>query len=96
MTPPRISTAAQQDIDEIYLYGILNYGPRQADGYLGGLRRALLLIAEHPLMGRERDEVRPPIRLWLHEAHHVFYDLIDGTVVVQRVLHHSADWTELF
>jgi toxin ParE1/3/4 len=96
MPPPRISLAAQQDIDEIYLYGILTYGPAQADGYINGLRIAVLLIAQHPQMGRERDEVRPPIRLWVHEAHHVFYDLIDGTVVVQRVLHYSADWIELF
>ncbi|KQU95846.1 type II toxin-antitoxin system RelE/ParE family toxin [Devosia sp. Root105] len=96
MPPPRISPAAQQDIDEIYLYGVLTYGPTQADSYTNSLRGAVLLIAEHPFMGRERDEVRPPIRLWHHEAHHLFYDLIDGTVVVQRVLHHSADWTELF
>lgn len=95
MPPPRISPAAQQDIDEVYLYGILAYGLGQADGYISGLREAVLVLAEHPLMGRERDEVRPPIRLLPYESHHLFYDVIDGTVVLQRVLHHSADWTEM-
>lgn len=96
MLPPRISPAARQDIDELYIYGILTYGLRQADAYVAGLRGTINTIAEHPMLGREKDEIRPPVRLVPYEAHHLFYDVIDETVVLQRVLHRSANWTEAF
>ena len=59
------------------------------------LLQAFELIAANPMMARERTEVRPPIRLLPVEAHHVFYDIVDETVVIQRVLYHSADWMHL-
>jgi toxin ParE1/3/4 len=60
---------------------------------MAGLRQLLGLLATTPMMGRERDEVRPPIRLMPYEAHHIFYDIIGDTVVIQRLLHRTADWT---
>lgn len=92
----RISPEAQRDIDEIYLYGALRYGLGQADGYLAGMQNLLDTVARNPQMAREREEIRPPIRLLRYEAHHLFYDVIDGGVVLQRVLHHSTDWMTTF
>lgn len=85
MPAPRISPAAQQDIDDLYVFGIQSFGMKQADAYLAGLRESILTIAEHPMIGRERHDVRPPIRLISYEAHHLFYDLIDGTGAAARV-----------
>ena len=91
----RISPAATRDIDELYIFGALRYGLPQADRYRERLLQAFELIAANPMMARERTEIRPPIRLLPVEAHHVFYDIVDETVVIQRVLYHSADWMHL-
>jgi toxin ParE1/3/4 len=88
-----ISDVALDDLDGIYRYGHEIYGLMQADTYMAGLKQLLELLAETPMMGRERDEVRPPIRLVPYRAHHIFYDIIGETVVIQRLLHRTADWT---
>jgi toxin ParE1/3/4 len=62
--------------------------PRQTR-YRDRIKRAFELIADNPLIARERPEVRPPIRLLP-----VFYDVIGGEVVIQRVLHHSMNWID--
>jgi toxin ParE1/3/4 len=91
----RISPAAARDLDETYIFGTLRYGLSQADRYLERLRQAFELISDNPLMARERIEVRPPIRLLPVGAHHVFYDVVEDAVIIQRVLHRSADWMNL-
>jgi toxin ParE1/3/4 len=88
-----ISDVALNDLADIYRYGVKIYGLTHADAYMAGLKELLALLTTTPMLGRERDEVRPPIRLVPYEAHHVFYDIIGDSVVVQRLLHRSVDWT---
>ena len=88
-----VSVAAEADINAMYAIGATNFGLDQADRYMAGLLSVLSTIADNPMIGRVRDEVRPPIRLFPYEAHHVFYDVVGDTVVIQRLLHGSADWT---
>ena len=87
-----ISDVALGDLQDVYRYGVKVYGLAQADAYMAGLRELLALLTITPMMGRQRDEVRPPIRLVPYMAHHVFYDIIGDTVVIQRLLHRTADW----
>ena len=87
-----VSEPARRDLDEIYVYGALTYGLNQAESYMAGLRRLLASLADNPFIGRERDEVRPPIRLFPYQAHHVFYDVIGDRVVIRRLLHRTVDW----
>ncbi len=88
-----ISEAAAADLVDIYAYGAVRYGLAQADDYMAGLRRLFESLLGSPFMGRERNEIRPPIRLMPCGAHHVFYDVIGDRLIIQRVLHHMADWT---
>lgn len=88
-----VSVAAEADIEEMYVIGVSNFGLDQADRYMAGLLSLFSTIADNPMIGRVRDEVRPPVRLFPYEAHHVFYDVVGETVVIQRLLHGSADWT---
>jgi toxin ParE1/3/4 len=88
------SEPATSDLNAIYIYGAETYGLSRADSYMGGLQKLFNSLADNPFMGRERDEVRPPIRLFPYEAHHVFCDVIGDRVVIQRVLHRTADWMD--
>jgi toxin ParE1/3/4 len=88
----RIAERARREIDDIYEYGEKHYGDAPTVRYVARLTNKLNLLADHPFIGTERREVRPPIRLLIHEAHNVFYDVTDTEVIVQRILYHRVDW----
>jgi toxin ParE1/3/4 len=64
----------------------------RADKYLRRLNDVITYIAQQPLIGRERPEIREEgIRSFVAESHLVFYiALADGMELV-RVLHGSQD-----
>ncbi len=47
------------------------------------------------MLGREHDEINPPVRLYRYESHHILYAIRDGELLVLRVLHGSVDWISL-
>ena len=69
---PRIIKQAQaeQDLLDIWLYTFSEWGEKQADVYLDNLSEALALLADQPLICRERLEFTPPVRVHRH-AHHL-------------------------
>jgi len=48
-------------------------------------------MVTHPFAGAIHDEVHPPIRSLPHGSHRIFYDLMEGRAVVQRILHKAMD-----
>lgn len=88
----RLSPDGLRDIDDIFIYGALNYGLVASDGYNSRLRDAIDRLADYPMLGTARDDITPPVRLLRHESHHVLYAIRDGEVLVLRVLHGSVDW----
>lgn len=67
------------------------FGEAAAEAYVAGFEATFALIAAHPFAGAVHDEVRPPIRSLPHGSHRVFYDLVEGCAVVQRILHKAMD-----
>jgi toxin ParE1/3/4 len=90
---PRIikQVQAEQDLLDIWLYTFNEWGERQADKYLDELDQAIQLLAEQPLMCRERLELSPPVRIHYHAHHLVVYLALDDGLNVIRVLHESMD-----
>jgi toxin ParE1/3/4 len=90
---PRIikQVQAEQDLLDIWLYTFNEWGEQQADDYLGQLDTAIQLLAEQPLMCRERFELVPPVRIHRHAHHLVVYLALDDGINVIRVLHESMD-----
>ena len=80
------------ELDALNYFGIMTYGSGPAESYYRDLQDAMNALTQHPFIHRERDEVRPPVRLLVFRAHNVFYDVTDEDVVIVRVLHHTADW----
>ncbi len=90
---PRIikQVQAERDLLDIWLYTFNEWGERQADDYLNELDQAIQLLAEQPLMCRERFEFVPPVRIHRHAYHLVVYLVLDDGINVIRVLHESMD-----
>jgi len=90
---PRVITQTQvdQDLIEIWLYTFKEWGEQQADKYLDDLDAAIQLLAEQPLICRERIELAPPVRIHRHGHHLIVYLAIDDGINIVRVLHENMD-----
>lgn len=90
------SPAAQEDLREIYRFGLRHWGANQASKYLEKLKEHLWTLTEEPLIGRKRPELFPELRSLPIESHIVFYQVRPPKVeIIQveiiRVLHGRQD-----
>ena len=82
---------AEQDLINIWLYTYSEWGEAQAGQYLDDLESAMALVAEQPLLCREREEFVPPVRIHSHAHHLIVYQALEGGITVIRVLHENMD-----
>jgi toxin ParE1/3/4 len=88
----RLAKRAEQDLDDIYVQGVVHFGSRQAERYSDGLDACLELLAAHPSMAPERTEITKPVRVHPHGSHLVVYEIEGADVLVLRILHQRSDW----
>jgi len=86
-----IAPAAQDDLKEIYQYGLRHWGQAQSDNYLETLKGKLWSLTEQPLIGTERSELLAGIRSLPTESHILFYRVTASNVEIIRVLHGRQD-----
>ena len=91
MKQTALRALAKQDLTNIWLYSFQNWGEGQADHYLDELINAIERLARRPLMGRERQEFIPTVRIHHHASHLIVYVVDEDGIDVIRVLHQSMD-----
>ena len=84
-------TQVKKDLIDIWRYTFEQWGETQADIYLDKLETAFLLLAEQPLICRERTEFIPPVRIYNYAHHLVVYLIVDDGINIVRVLHKNMD-----
>lgn len=89
----KLSAKADEDIVEIYLEGLEQFGSTQAEKYHADLEKTFGLISVNPQIARERNEIVPPVRIHPHASHVVVYEIDEnGDVFIIRVRHAREDW----
>jgi toxin ParE1/3/4 len=86
-----LSNKAEDDLTEIYRYGFINFGERQADLYAKQLKEKCQTLSDNPLLYREREEFNPPVRIGYHGKHLIIYTIEGGYILIVRILHGSMD-----
>jgi toxin ParE1/3/4 len=86
---------ADQDIIDIYVRGIAEFGVDQAERYHEGMVSVFDLLAENPRLARERPEFNPPVRLHPYQAHMIAYIIRDDGILIIRVLHGRQAWEQV-
>lgn len=89
------SRAAEDDLFDIFLYGIETHGLQQAERYKRLLDRTFGLLSANPNLARERYEMSPPVRIHPVGTHVVVYITRGETVLVLRVRHARETWAEM-
>lgn len=91
----RTSPQADEDIADAYVAGAVRFGVAQAERYQDGLFATSQMLADNPLMARERRELTPPVRLYPFQAHMIAYVEDGAGVLIVRVLHGRQDWESI-
>ena len=87
-----LSALAEEDLIQIYVDGATSFGLDQARRYHKKLFRAFRFLAENPLAGSIRPELRAEIRAHPVESHIVLYTLRDQDILLLRIRHTHEDW----
>ena len=85
---------AKEDLVCIWEY-IAQDDPDQADHWLTRMDGVCAKAADFPQAGRTRDDLCFGIRSVVAGDYIVFYQPLDGGIIVTRVLHGSRDLTEV-
>jgi toxin ParE1/3/4 len=88
----RLTRKAEEDLTEVYLTGIRDFGVAQAEVYLAKLLQTFDLLADNPALARLREEFRPAVRIHPHSAHIIIYRDIDSDILIIRIRHGREDW----
>lgn len=86
-----LSLEAENDLDEIWFFGLDKWGLRQADSYRDQLMKIIQSLSESPQWGKEQNFIAKGLRSYPSGSHRVFYMPSTHFITVIRVLHQSMD-----
>lgn len=87
----KISEAALEDLDEIWLYTYKNWSETQADRYCMLIAQEIEFLCSHPTSGRNYEFVRKGYRASKVKSHLIFYRYSSNDLEVVRILHERMD-----
>ena len=89
----KLSRKADEDMVNVYIEGIGNFGVQQAEKYYAELEEKFQLLASNPTLARERLEITPPVRIHPHKSHIIVYVIDENEdIFILRVRHGHEDW----
>lgn len=95
--PFRLSTLAEQDLEEIWSYVAEDANPTTAGRLIDAIIDRFEVLCEQPRMGRNRPEFGEGVRSFVAESYVIYYRH-DGDLLIARVLHGRRDqasaWAE--
>jgi toxin ParE1/3/4 len=82
----RLSPAAEQDLINIALYGMEQFGIEQSEQYRDKLKQRFQELSEAPLMYPAVDDIREGYRRSVFGAHSIYYCILSDYVEIVRVI----------
>jgi toxin ParE1/3/4 len=85
----RLSQQAQNHLDEIKSYTLLNWGLKQSTKYLIELHQTSLLLTKNPQIGQQRNDLNEGVFSFSHKSHTIYYKYNDEQLFILAYLHQS-------
>jgi len=92
----KTSKLAEEDLLDIFLKGIEDFGVKKAQQYSLEMDKAFNLLADYPNMGKSRDELFPGALSFSVGSHIVFYRKNIKQIEISRILHKRMDYEQYF
>ena len=82
---------AQNDLEEIWLYSLQEWGVVQADKYIRALVARFAWLSENPQIGKRRDDIKLGDYCFPEGSHIIFYTLTSYGIDVIGIPHQRMD-----
>ncbi len=96
MSAYHLNARTLSELDRIADYTLANWGPAQADRYMSELFERFQWLAENPMLGRTRDEIRPGVKSYRQGSHMILYRIDEPDIFVIGIPHATADFGAYF
>lgn len=80
---------AQNDLNNIKDYTLLNWGSLQSVNYILELHQTVTMLAENPLIGISREDVLAGVHSFPHKSHLIYYFFDEEKLEVFTILHQT-------
>ena len=80
------------DPENIYLYGLGEFGLEKTENYIRNIEAAFKNVANTPGISRKCDHIRSKLLAWNVESHVIFFKKTKTGIAIIRVLHKSRDY----
>jgi len=80
-----LTREAEEDLIEIYLYGLKVFGPVQAENYFLSIEATFSRIAENPEMYPTASHIRKGYRYCVHVSHTIFFTIEDKVRIIRII-----------
>lgn len=91
----RITAPAEQDLDDIWDF-IADDNPEAARRLIADLVKKCQNLGDSPLIGRKRDDLYRDLRSFPHGRYVIFYRVVEGGVVILRIVASARNIDETF
>lgn len=85
----KINLLAEDDLKNLYLEGIGQWGEEQADEYYDALLHHFEILCENPFLFRAVDDIRPGYRRSVCGRHAIYYRIRDNNIEIMAVIKHQ-------
>ena len=82
---------AVEDIENIYVYSVKEFGYDRADDYIHKLEQCFKHLSSEPGIARKCDYIRQNLRAYNIGSHIIFFKETGSMIVIIRILHKSMD-----
>lgn len=87
----RFTHEARADLADIAAFSVERFGKARMRLYVLGLQTACRRLGDFPNMAPFHPRIEPPVRVFPHRSHRIFYRVDERGVRIVRVLHHARD-----
>lgn len=90
----KLTRLAEEDIDDIRIYTIKNWGYAQAEKYIDFIEDAYKIIQDNPytLQSKQRNDLLENCRVLYVRKHVIIYLVEKELIAILRILHQSMDY----
>ena len=96
MSAFRITPRAASDLRDVARYTLGTWGRKQRDAYLREMDKRFAWLAENPMLGKPRPDIREGYRSYPQGSHVIFYLVRDTGIDIIGVLHQRMDVVNYF